>query len=133
MTTEWQECKGASMDETRSIGGFPRIVRDPTDGQTKGIIQIAKGQQPKPCYMCRSFEQDNTKLIQHFLARGLQPDENGCFEQPIPDIKDRKSLKIHPDDYGYCRRDCIVVGMDATCENWKLTQSRSELAGKIRK
>jgi hypothetical protein len=121
------------MSDTTSFGGLPQIVRDPTDGQVKGLVQIAQGEQPKPCYLCRSFEKDNKKLVQHLLAHGLKPDEEGRFETPLAkEVQGRRSLKIDPKDYGYCRKSCMPTGMTATCEYWVLTQFREEMARKIR-
>ena len=119
-------------DETTSYGGTPQIVRDPSDGQLKGLVQIAQGTEPEPCYLCRSFEKDNRKLIQHFVAHGLKPDENGLFETPLAqEVKGRRSLKIDPNDYGYCRKNCYTTAMTSHCPSWRLTKFREEMMRKI--
>jgi hypothetical protein len=110
----------------------PSIVAD--GGAPKGLIQMPSATQAKPCYLCKSFENDRAKLIQHLLSKGLVPDEAGVFTTPIvQDFDGRKSLEINPDDYGFCRRDCIVVAMNATCANWELTRFREDMIAKLRK
>jgi hypothetical protein len=112
--------------------GWKSPIVTAQDGLPTGTIQTASGLERQPCFLCRSFEKDNRKLIQHFQAHGLTADENGCYETPIAkEVRGRRSLKIDPRDYGFCRRHGYVTGMNATCPDFKLTESRSELQAKI--
>jgi hypothetical protein len=104
-----------------------------TDKGPTGQIVPATGIEQAPCFTCASWEKDNRKLIQHFNAKGLQPDAEGFYETPIArDIQGRKSMRIHPRDFGFCRRQCVVSHMNATCPDWAPTRTRGDLAGKIR-
>lgn len=100
-----------------------------------GTINLDRAVETRPCMMCRSFEKDNTKLAQHLRARGLTPDAAGYFHTPIAkDFPGRaeKALKIYLPDYGYCRKECMPVDMQATCERWEQVRTTSELATRIR-
>lgn len=110
----------------------PELVA--TEDGPAGRIVPASGLALKPCMMCRSFEKDEQRLRQHFHARGLRPDSNGFYETPIAlEIKGRKSLRMHPRDFGWCRREGSVVHMNATCELFCETTTRADLAAKLGK
>jgi hypothetical protein len=99
----------------------------------KGLITTATGTEKRPCYLCARWERDQRKLIEFFVSRGLRPDVNGEFETPIArDFRGRRSMRVDPKNWGYCRQQCIATDMNATCENWELTRTRADLAGKIR-
>ena len=100
----------------------------------KGVITAPTGIEEKPCFTCKSWDKDTRKLTQFLLTRGLQPDMNGVFETPIvQDFHDgRKSMKVDPKDWGFCRRDTMPTHMMATCEGWKPTVTRADMRGKIR-
>lgn len=109
----------------------PDIIQAP-DGNSKGVIVPATGLESRPCFTCRSWEKDARKLTQFFRAKGLRADAEGYYETPIVrDFKGRRSLRIHPRDFGYCRRQCMPTHMNATCPDWDATTTRSELQGKI--
>ena len=84
--------------------------------------------------MCRSFEKDNRRLIQHLLARGLTMEADGCFITPIARAvsPDRKSIRLDPRSYGYCNKETMPVDMLASCENWSPVKTRAELLSRIR-
>jgi hypothetical protein len=107
------------------------------DGQqdAAGRVELATGQEERPCLMCRSWENvDKKRLIEHILSKGLKPNERGNFETPIAkDFKGRKSLELDPNQSGYCRRDGIVTDMLATCENWKPTRTIAEFQQRMRR
>lgn len=110
----------------------PTIVTE--GGETKGVIQPATGLEKNPCMLCRSFEKDTRKLIQHWVARGLKPDAEGYYVTPIvQDFDNRTSMRVHPDDYGYCRRNCYTTHMRTTCADFVATATRDELALKLAK
>jgi hypothetical protein len=114
--------------------GWRKPIVTQTPGETpKGVIQMKTGLENKPCFMCKSWEKDTRKLIQHFKAKGLTPDAEGYYTTPIvQDFDNRKSLRINPREYGYCRRLCMPTGDTCTCPDWQLTQTRSELALKVK-
>jgi hypothetical protein len=108
----------------------PNLVQTP-EGD-KGQIALASGLEKQPCMLCKSFEKDVRRLRQHLAAQGLTPDKNGFYETPIAkEIAGRRSLKIKPRDYGWCRRNGGVVHMNATCPDFVITQTRADLAGKL--
>lgn len=110
----------------------PGVIETP-DG-VAGAIVPATGLEQKPCMMCKSFENDQRRLMQHLQAHGLRPDENGFYETPIAkEVKGRRSLKINPRDMGWCRRNGGVVHMNATCEDFKPTETRNDLALKLQR
>jgi hypothetical protein len=109
----------------------PQLVTD-AEGP-KGVIQTSSGLESKPCMLCKSFAKDTRKLVQHFEARGLVPDTDGFYETPIAkSVKGRTSMRVHPRDYGFCNRNCYVTHMNGTCEDFAVTQTREELALKIK-
>lgn len=103
------------------------------DRTATGKIELASGAEPHPCMMCRSYEGDKKRLITHLLANKLQADKNGNFITPIAkDFAGRKSLKINPDNFGFCRRFSHPVDMLATCPDWVQVRTNAELATRIR-
>ncbi len=109
----------------------PKVVQD-GEG-TKGLVQLASGLETNPCFTCRSFEKDETRLRQHCEANGLVPDKDGVYTTPIvKSIAGRKSLRLDPRDCGWCRRQGCVVHMGATCEEFVATATRAEMTGKIK-
>jgi len=110
----------------------PTLVNTPEG--PKGIIVPATGLETNPCNLCRSFESDDRKLRQYWKSHGLTPDAEGYYVTPIAkEIAGRKSMRVHPRDYGYCRRFGYTTGRNATCEDFAVTQTRAELALKIRR
>jgi hypothetical protein len=110
----------------------PEIVKD--EAGAKGVIVPATGLEANPCMLCRSFEKDTRRMMQHFEANGLKPDAGGFYETPIAqDFKGRKSLRIHPQDCGWCRRHGFVVQdpQKNTCPDFVCTATRAELALKL--
>jgi hypothetical protein len=95
---------------------------------THGEVELATGQEERPCCMCKSFEDvDPAKLIRHVISKGLTPRPDGKFETPIAkDFRGRKSMVLDPKGAGMCRRDVIVVEGLATCENFSPTKSISD-------
>jgi len=103
------------------------------DRAAAGTVEMATGFEERPCVMCVSFEKDNTKLIRHLIARGLKMEPDGSFVTPIAqDIPGRKSLRIDPRSFGYCRRATMPVDMLASCEDWAPVRTREQLLSKIR-
>lgn len=99
----------------------------------RGAIEMATGFEQRPCLICRHFEKDEQKLIRHLLRNKLTPDENGIFLTPIAkDFPGRKSMKIDPKTYGWCRLDTIVTDMLATCSSFSPARTSSELQSRIK-
>lgn len=117
---------------TNNACGGIKITGGDGDSIATGQIEMAHGLEQRPCLMCKSFEKDRDKLIRHLIRTRLTLLPDGTFETPIAkDIPGRKSLRIDPRSYGWCRRDTIVVDMLATCPAWALATSISELASRI--
>lgn len=109
----------------------PDMIQTP-EGNATGIVTPSTGLEERPCFTCRSWEKDARKLTQFLTSKGLQPDFEGYYETPVArDFHGRKSLRIHPRDFGFCRRQCMPTHMQATCEDWDTVRTRSELQGKI--
>lgn len=109
-----------------------RITGGDGDRSATGQIEMAHGLEQHPCLMCRSFEKDRDKLVRHLIRLKLTPDENGIFTTPIAkDIPGRQSLKLDPRNFGWCRKQTLVVDMLATCPDWTLTRTFDELASRI--
>lgn len=110
-----------------------RITGGDGDQMAAGQIDLATGTEPHPCMNCKSFEKDNKRLQRHIVAHGLTPDEHGRFTTPIArDFKGRRSLKLDPRDFGWCRFEARVVDMLATCPEWKPVRTAADLASRIR-
>jgi hypothetical protein len=96
-------------------------------------IDLATGKEENPCFLCRSFEKSDRRLREYFASRGLTPLPDGSYETPIAkDFKGRKSLRIHPQNYGWCRRDAIATDILATCLNFTQVRTASEMESRIK-
>jgi hypothetical protein len=117
---------------TNNACGGIKITGGDGDSVATGQIEMASGLEQHPCLMCISFEKDRDRLVRHLLRHKLTPEPDGTFVTPIAkDFPGRKSLRIDPRSYGWCRRDTIIVDMLATCPAWRLATSKSELASRI--
>jgi hypothetical protein len=95
---------------------------------------MATGTESRPCMMCAKWDRVETnRVVQHFLARGLEAMPDGKFVTPIiKDIPGRRSMVLDPRDYGFCRRDLLPTDMQATCVDWTPTKSLVELQRRLR-
>ena len=111
----------------------PRIVSGDGDRAAGGTIDLATGLEQKPCCLCKSFEKDVSRLQRHIIAKGLEVDAAGNFTTPIAkDFAGRRSLKLNIHNFGWCRRNCEVVDLMATCPAWKPVRTASELESRIK-
>lgn len=105
------------------------------DGTTtaNSKIQMATGTEVRPCVMCRSFENaGRDRVAEHCISRGLKVRDDGTFDTPIAkDFPGRVSLVLDPADYGFCKKDVILVQRLATCTRWRPTKFESELQDKL--
>jgi len=114
--TGWRPTKNVNADGT----------------QDKANIDMPKAGEDRPCCMCRSWERDQKRLVEYLYAKGLVPTEDGQFTTPIAkDIPGRVPMKLDPKSHGWCRRDCIVTDMMATCPDWELVTRIEDLASRI--
>ena len=94
---------------------------------------MAHTSEPQPCYACRSWEKNERRLVEHLRSRGLTPAADGSYETPIAlDFPGRKSLKIFPKQWGFCRLECRPTQDEATCAEWTPVRSASELQDRLR-
>jgi len=128
------------MAKTVEDTGFQHIrpVTEIVDKRTEeavggfGAVDMIRGSEPHPCYLCRSYENvDKNRLIRHIMSKGLRPREDGKFESPIQDdFKTsglvRANMVLDPKGCGYCRRDGLVTEDEATCENFAETRTLAE-------
>jgi hypothetical protein len=115
--TGWRGIKPVSGDGTTHAGG---------------IVEPITGKEQKPCCMCRSWEKDEKKLIQHLMSLGLEANPDKSFTTPIAkDLPGRVSLKIYPARSGFCRLESTVTEDLASCEKWELVRFISELASRL--
>lgn len=118
---------------------WQEIVPTTGDGQNTAVgrVKMVEGFQQRPCIMCRSFEKDEKRLVEHLLSYGLLPRPDGVFTSPIqkdfPDAQGqrRANMTLDPKEYGFCRFECRVVGDEATCEKWSARRSLDGLIHKI--
>lgn len=117
--TNWQPIKNITADG---------------HGRPQGIVNPVKGVEQKPCFMCRSWDKDEKRLVEHLLAAGLVPDKDGCFVTPIAkDLPGRVSLRLNPKHNGFCRLQGQVTEDLASCEHWQQVRFASELATRVRR
>lgn len=106
------------------------------DGEqtARGVIEMATGKETQPCMMCRKWEAvDTTRVVEHFLAKGLEMQPDGTFKTPIArDFKDRKSLILDPRNFGFCRRDLMPTDALATCNSWIPTKHLSDFQQRMK-
>lgn len=113
-------------------GGIIDTRHDEVVG-AEGVVEMATTAEPHPCMLCRAFEKDERRLVNHLIASGLRPEPDGTFETPIAkDFKGRNSLKIHPASWGFCRKHTHPVDMMATCPDFQVVRTASELASRIK-
>ena len=110
-----------------------QIVGGDGDTVASGVVEMATGQEERPCLICRKWENVETKrVVEHFLARGLVAQPDGTFTTPIvKDYPGRKSLVLDPRNFGFCRRDLLPTDAQATCENWVPTKRLSEFQDRM--
>jgi hypothetical protein len=105
--------------------------------QRVGALAPVTFTEKKPCLLCRWWQRDASKLIQHAKAHGLDIiDADGPVLSPpaAKDLPTRKPLRIPVKDFGLCLRnssECEVSHCIATCEHWQLAATRRELAMKL--
>lgn len=110
-----------------------QIVGGDGDESAAGRVEMVKGNETRPCCLCRSWEKNKRRLVEHLMAHGLTPRPDGTFETPIAkDIPGRKSMILNPDNMGFCRRDVLPTDDLATCENWEAVRTASELESRIK-
>lgn len=125
-------CAACALGNNTCFTGI-EITGGDGDQAALGDIELATGMERNPCLLCRNFEKDKQKLIRHLMACKLEPDENGHFLTPIAkDFPGRKSLKINPNTFGFCRMDGIVVDMLGTCDSFTAVRTSGELESRIK-
>jgi hypothetical protein len=104
------------------------------DQYARGAIQMATGVESRPCMMCAKWEKvDVARIVQHFLAKGLEAKPDGTFVTPIvKDFPGRKSLVLDPHDFGFCRRDMLPTDLQSTCAAWTPTKQIVQLQRRMR-
>lgn len=103
------------------------------EGYARGDIELVKGTEERPCMMCKSWEKDEKRLIEHLLAHGLEPRPDGKFVTPIAkDFPGRQSLTIDPRSWGFCRFESRPTDCLATCPAWQPVVKAEDLASRIR-
>jgi hypothetical protein len=115
--------------------GWKPILVEGGDGAqyAKGRVEMVTGVETRPCLNCRSWEKDDRRLIEYFLAKGLTQLSDGTFETPIAkDVPGRKSLVIDPASWGFCRRQSIATDMLASCEDFQPVRTAAELQSRIK-
>ena len=95
---------------------------------------MATGIEARPCMMCAKWEKvDVTRIVQHFIAKGLEAKPDGTFVTPIvKDFPGRKSLVLDPHDFGFCRRDMLPTDLQSTCAAWTPTKQIVQLQRRMR-
>lgn len=123
------------MTKTPGDTGWQPIT-NVTGGEdfASGKVEMVRGNEERPCCMCRSWERDEKKLIEHLLSHGLVAREDGCFVTPIAkDIPGRKSLVLNPKQMGFCRLECRPTDDLASCERWTMVTRIEDLASRVRR
>jgi len=112
-----------------------KIVGGDGDRTAGGQVEMVKGNEIRPCVMCRSWERDERKLIEHLMSRKLELMPDGTFKSPIR--KDYKgthaNLTIDPKKFGFCRYETSVTEDIASCEKWTPVRTAAELADRLAK
>jgi hypothetical protein len=115
--TGWQNIIPTAGDGERSIAGhLPQAVRV----------------EHRPCINCKSFEDDNRRLLQHIRSKKLEVRPDGVVYTPIKaDFPGQKiGMEIQIADFGWCKRDCIVTDKMQTCDKFSpIHRQAAVLAG----
>jgi len=112
-TTDWQKV---------------RITGGDGDANAKGVIDLQKGIEGNPCFMCKSWEKDEKKLAQHFQTHGLTIEQNGAIQTPIvKDFPGRPSITLYLQNMGWCRREARPTEDAATCEAFRQVATREDM------
>lgn len=103
------------------------------DRNAKGNIEMISAAETRPCVMCRSWERQENKVIEYFIAHKLEAQPDGTFKSPIrKDFKNtRANLSLDPKKFGWCRYDAICTEDLSTCEKWTPVRTASELSDRI--
>lgn len=99
----------------------------------QAVLSNPTGTEEKPCMTCKSWEKDERKLIEYLVAKGMRAKPNGCYDMAViaGDLPGRRQMEVNPKDFGYCRSLCMPTHMMATCDNWKPTLFREDMAAKL--
>lgn len=116
--------------------GWKKIIATGGDGEhsASGKIEMVRGSESRPCMMCKSWEKDEKRLIQHLLSIGLEAQPDGCFVTPIAkDIPGRKSMRLDPKQFGFCRLESTVTQDLASCPSWQQVRLVDDLRSRIKR
>lgn len=123
-----------NMAKTVEDTGWKNIIPTTGDGDRTagGRVEMVHGSETRPCCLCRSWEKDERRLIQHLMALGLEVQPDGKFKTPIAkDIPGRKSLLLDPKKTGFCRFEGTVTEDLATCPNWTPVRTSGDLKSRL--
>lgn len=126
-------CISCTQQQAGTCWQAIRIVGGDGEQTATGLIDLATGKETRPCLMCRKWENvATTRVVEYFLARGLEPQPDGTFKTPIvKDYPGRRSLVLDPKNFGFCRRDLIPTDAQATCDEWVPTKRLSEFQDRM--
>lgn len=112
-----------------------RIVGGDGDQAAHGQIDMATGVETRPCVMCRRWDNVGPKRVaEHLMARGLEAASDGTFVTPIAkDFPGRKSLRLDPRNFGFCKRDMILTDSMSSCPAWAPTRTEAEFKQRMRR
>jgi hypothetical protein len=111
-------------------GFIKNIVGDGTNAAA-GKVAMQKALEQRPCYLCRSWEKDERRLVRHIRSAKLTLMPDGSFESPAQKDRDGKPMKLHVDRCGYCKRDGIVTEDEATCLQWTQVSRREDMRARL--
>jgi len=119
-------------DSWRRIKGLQGDAKTGGNEAAKGVVDLATGLETNPCFLCKSWEKDERKLVQHFKAHNLIIEPDGTIETPI--IKDdpqRRTMKLKIQQMGWCRRDCVPTDDLATCQNFNQVKQKAYMRSRL--
>ncbi len=131
-------------DSWRRIKGLMGDAKTGGQQAAKGVVDLVKVHEREPCYACKSWEQNERKLAQHFRAHGMIIDPDGTIRTPlakdskngggalmVPDVENGGTRPVKIQLMGWCRRDCRPTEIEGHCQAFNQVRRREEMTSRL--
>lgn len=109
-----------------------RIIGGDGDTSAQGVVDLVKGIEGAPCFMCRHWEKDEKKLVDHFISHDVMVEADGSLQTPIAkDFPGRVSMRLNVRHMGWCRFEGRPTEDAATCNQWDQVTKREDMLARM--
>ena len=131
-------------DSWRRIKGLMGDTKTGGQQAAKGVVDLVKAHEKEPCFQCKSWEQNERKLAQHFRAHSMIIDPDGTIRTPlakdskngggalmVPDVDNGGTRPVKIQEMGWCRRECRPTEFEGHCQDFNLVKHREEMTNRL--